>query len=182
MVEQLTVIRFNSNESLFRFRVSRTFFLSLLLCACAERTKQVKPISLEVKELDSGIGYSRTIHKEHMPESPSSQRAFSDDFQIVEQSDTVPARLEQKFGVIFQMNSDIDQLLEVEQVWIFPSPIRLADGREYKEVRYEISKPTNEPTYSFYELESQYELVKGEWIYQMFYQEKKIFEKKFLLK
>jgi hypothetical protein len=117
-----------------------------------------------------------------MPESPSSKRAFSDNFRIVEQSDTVPARLGQKFGVIFQMDSDIDQLLEVEQVWIFPSPIRLADGREYKEVRYKISKPTNEPTYSLYELESQYELVKGEWMYQMFYQEKKIFEKKFLLK
>jgi hypothetical protein len=184
LLSQLPVIRFNSKESLFSFHVPRTLFLSLLLCACAgtDLAKQVKPISLEVKELDSGMGYSRTIHREHMPESPSSKRAFSDNFRIVEQSDTVPARLGQKFGVIFQMDSDIDQLLEVEQVWIFPSPIRLADGREYKEVRYKISKPTNEPTYSLYELESQYELVKGEWMYQMFYQEKKIFEKKFLLK
>ncbi len=163
------------------FRIALVLPLLLTGSALAQRTKTVERISLEVKELDSGIGYSRTLYKEHMPESPSSKRAFSYDFWIVDQSDTLPALLGQKFGVIYEIDSEVGRPVDVEQVWIFPSPIRLSDGREYKEVRYMISKPTNSPTYSLYELETTHELVKGEWIYQMFYQGRKIFEKRFVL-
>ena len=170
----------NNKYSRFSFRFALAL-LPVLLAACTSThtTKQDNLVSLKVQELNSGISQSRAVYKEEMTDSPSGLHSFSDNFRIVKQTDTIPARLGQKFGVIFQMTSSADRPLEVEQVWIFPSPIRFADGREFKEVRYKVEKPTNEPTFSFYELENEYEVVKGEWIYQMFYQGKKIFEKKF---
>ena len=174
---------FNRSDSRFNFLLSSLILFSALLTSCADTHPRIQglDVNLQVQELKSGMSESRTVYKKEMTDSPSGLQSFSDHFRVVKQTDSIPARLGQKFGVIFQMNSNVDDFLEVEQVWIFPSPIRFADGKEFKEVRYNIEKPTNEPTFSFYELENEYEVVKGEWIYQMFYKGKKIFEKKFYL-
>jgi hypothetical protein len=172
---------------IFTFKASRSHlsfsFCALLLASCmGSQPSNNVSATVEVEELNSGISESTTIYKEEMPDSPSGLRNFSGDFRIVVPTDTMPAHLGQQFGIVFQLNSDVAHEVEVEQVWKFPSPIIFPDGKVITELRYNIVKPTDEPTYSFYELENQYEVVKGVWIYEMFHNGNKIFEKKFYLK
>lgn len=150
-------------------------------CSNTNKVNENKPISLEVKELEFGICETKTVVNEQMENSPSGTYTLSRGFKIVDKTDSITAKLGQKFGVKFIMQSDVNKNLSIEQVWIFPETITNDKGEKFKELRYTVNKPTNEKTYSTYTLEKNFEVVKGEWIYQMFYNDSKIYEKTFYL-
>jgi len=159
-------------------------YLTILLvfgCSNVRKVNSDMPLKLDLKELNYGICETETEYIEKAESSPSGNHIYSYGFKLIKQTDRIPGKLGQKFGIEFIMKSNVTKLISVEQVWIFPTIIKDDKGKEFKELRYTIGKPTNENTYSTYTLEKEYEVVKGEWIYQMFYDGKKIYERKFYI-
>lgn len=156
-------------------------FLVIILLGCDTAKRTIKVMEVDFKELKYGICETEAIYSEKMTSSPSGKRTYSSGFKLLEQTERVPAILGQKFGIEYEITSSFTGEITVEQVWIFPTKIRDENGGEFKEVRYKIDKSTNERTYSTYTLEKDYEVVKGEWTYQMYFNGKRIHERKFYL-
>jgi hypothetical protein len=114
-----------------------------------------------------------------MKNSPSGSRILSNGLTILKQTDHIPGKLGVNFGTLYIMKANVTKNIPVEEVWIFPSSMKDDNGKEFRMLRYTIEKPTNQETYSTYSFEQKYEIVKGKWIYQMFYHGVKIFERKF---
>lgn len=159
------------------------FVLILIISGCSifRKTSKDSLISIDFKEFGYGTCETKTVYNEKMEKSPSGNHIQSTGFSLMQQTDKIPGKVGQKFGVEYTMKSNITKDIIVEQVWIFPKSIIDDKGKEFNELRYYIKKTTNEKTYSTYTLEKDYEVVNGEWTYQMFYGGKKIYERKFYI-
>lgn len=157
------------------------FLLTLMIASCSvlHRTPGNQSPKIKFSELDYGICKTTTVYQEHMENSPSGNYSQSTGFKLLEQTDKIPGKIGQEFGIEYILRSGITTDILIEQVWIFPGTITDDQGKKFKELRYSVSKPTNERTYSVYTLEKDFEVVKGTWTYQMFYKGKKIYERKF---
>ncbi|MFN6943351.1 MAG: DUF3859 domain-containing protein [Cytophagaceae bacterium] len=155
--------------------------LILIIAGCSifRNTSKDSSEKIEVNEIQYGICETKRARIENMESSPSGNHIRSTEFSLVEQTDRIPGNIGQKFGVEFIIKSTIENYIFVEQVWMFPKSIIDDEGKTFNELRYKIKKPTNKKTYSTYTLEKEYEIVKGVWTYQMFYEGEKIYERKF---
>ena len=153
-------------------------FLSFTGCSIFKNESSLK---INVEELGYGIGETKSVSIKTMDNSPTGTHRLSKGFTITQKTDTIPGEIGKQFGVVYIMHATIYKDILVEQVWTFPAPMVDDNGKEFKELRYQILKSTNEETYSTYFLEKEYEVIKGEWIYQMFYDDQKIFERKFYI-
>lgn len=160
------------------------FLLSVILisgCSIRKKTESNKSIKIEFKELNYGVYTTKTIYTEKQNNSPSGERTLSDEIESIEQSNKVEGKLGQKFGVEYMLQSNQTTDIIVEQVWLFPTEMTNDKGKTYQELRYKVEKPTNDETYSLYSLDKEFEIVKGEWIFQMFYNGNKLCERKFIV-
>ena len=155
--------------------------LNIIGCSNFSKTSNDSNLKIDFQELGYGICETKTIYNETMKNSPSGNHIISTGFTLIEQTDRIHGKIGQKFGVEFNMKSNITKEILIEQVWIFPKLITDDNGKTFNETRYMVEKYTNEKTYSTYTLEKDYEIVKGEWVYQMFYNGKKLYERKFYI-
>lgn len=155
--------------------------LIMTISGCSTLKKMSNDSSSKVsfKEFGYGICETKSVYNEEMENSPSRNHTLSTRFTLIQQTDRVPGKIGQKFGIEYKIKSNITRDILVEQVWIFPKPITDEKGKEFKELRYKMEKSTNDKTFSTYVMEKDYEVVKGEWTYQMFCDGDKIYERKF---
>jgi len=157
------------------------FFLGILISSCSvfKKVEKENTITVNFKELSYGTCTTKTIYTEKQKNSPSGELTLSNNFKLIEQTNKIPASLGQRFGVEYILQSNVTTDIIVEQVWIFPTSIKNEKGKIYKELRYKAEKPTNDETYSVYAFDKEFEIVKGEWIFQMIYNGNLLCEKKF---
>ena len=155
--------------------------LTISGCSTLRKTSNDSSFKISFKEFGYGICETKTVSSEEMENSPSKNHTFSTRFTLIQQTDRIPGKIGQKFGIEYKIKSNITRDILVEQVWIFPKSITDDKGKEFNELRYKIDKSTNDKTYSTYVIEKDYEVVKGEWTYQMFYGGEKIYERKFFV-
>jgi hypothetical protein len=159
------------------------YFFLFILCSCASKTTTNTRHSntIKFKELKFGICTTEAITEQRMSSSPSGHQLIADEFKLIKSTDHILAELQQEFGIEYILKSNFNGFASVDQVWIFPEAIRDDEGKLFKEVRYSTEKPVNTKTFSIYAIEKPYEIVKGEWIYQMWYEGQKIYERKFYI-
>ena len=161
--------------------------LPLLICCSSKglkstnTTKNDKPFKVSFHELRYGICKTDSLYKQDLKTSPSGNQIISEAFKLIKKTDRIPGEVGQQFGVEYILESDFIGYLPVQQVWIFPEVITDGKGKAFKEARYTTEKPINSKTYSTYTLEKDFEVVKGEWIYQMWYDQEKLYERKFYI-
>ncbi len=157
--------------------------LMLLVNGCVLNIKTSKDSFSDVNSiiLEYGICATDALYNQKMEASPSGNYTRLTGFKLLEQTDTIPAKIGQEFGVHYILKSDVTKSITIEQIWNFPKAIINKEGKVFTQLRYEVNKTTNSRTYSTYILEKDYEIVKGEWTYQMRYAGKKLYERKFIL-
>lgn len=136
---------------------------------------------IEFKEINFGLFETQNIHIEKMLDSPSGNLVLSNSHRLLKKTDKIPVIIGQKFGIEYKIEAVDSKIITVEKVWIFPKEIIDDKGKVFKEVRYNAKTLTNYETYTDYNLEKNFEVVKGDWTFQMFYNGHKIYEKIFHL-
>jgi hypothetical protein len=84
-------------------------------------------------------------------------------------------------GVVYQVNAKdtIDIAVVIE--WIYPQVVTNEKGEQFKLIKYTTRRPTNIPSASSYSLDEPYEMVKGNWILNMYTDNKKVCSRTLLL-
>lgn len=102
--------------------------------------------------------------------------------QILKVTDEVEPAIGSMFGVEFIINGKpIGAEAELEIVHVHPEMTN-EKGEKFSSQSYKVTKKIGELYHSLYMFENDYELVKGNWTIQIFYNGKKKAEKVFVLK
>ena len=156
----------------------------LIFISCSMLRKNIitKTDKLVFREIDFGLYQGKVVYNEKQKESPSGNHILSDDFKLIKKTDTIPCVLGQSFGIQYVLESNKTIDLPVRQIWIFPTEIKNEKGETFKELNYIINRWTNDSINSNYVFEKEWELVKGKWIFKMYYKDKLLIEKTFIVK
>lgn len=152
------------------------FLMLFSLSAVAAKPKiKVERISYGLCSVDA----SRSVE---LAASPTGTQKFNSGFNLVKRTNKVPAQLGQHFGVEYLIKADPGiEAVEVECVWVYPTPITNPKGQVFKEARYTSVKSTNYISNLSYSFDKEYEVVKGKWLLQLYYKKVKIFEQAFFV-
>lgn len=167
------------------FCMKTTFtFLTLLFFQTAFSQTIVNSRSygpLEFKELDHGLAKVKEGKSEQDKKNPTGRHVWLEDFEIVNQSDSIQVLPKANFGVVYIVNAkdtaDIDVVIE----WIYPEKIINDKGKKFKSIKYTTKRPTNIPSASSYSLDEPYEMVKGNWEMNIYIENKRVCNKIFVL-
>ncbi|MAM18172.1 MAG: DUF3859 domain-containing protein [Christiangramia sp.] len=156
--------------------------LSLVLLGCSSQKEPANRVGdISLIDLGYGICSVNIDQVQSMNNSPSGAHHISSNFYLIEQTNTIPMEMGQRFGVDYLLKSPDFKEVQVEIVWTFPKPITNDKGESFNEVRYVNNKKTNQDYHETYALNSKYLMVPGEWTYEMFIQGQKLYERKFQL-
>ncbi|OQP63736.1 hypothetical protein A3860_22615 [Niastella vici] len=137
--------------------------------------------SLEFKELDHGLAKVKEGITEKDKNTPTGNHRWLEDFEIVNQSDSIKVLPKANFGVVYIVNAKDTVDIEVEIEWIYPEKITNDKGEKFKSIKYKTKRPTNIPSASSYSLDEPYEMVKGEWKMNIYIENKRVCSKVFVL-
>ena len=136
---------------------------------------------LQFVELDYGIAEVVDGVSEKLKNTPTGTHGWLKDFQITKVTDSVPVKIKENFGVVYIVKAKDTVDINIDIEWIYPEKIKNEKGEKYKSIRYTTKRPTNIPSASSYSLDAQYEMVKGNWIMNIYIEDKKVYTKTFLL-
>jgi len=101
-------------------------------------------------------------------------------FEIVKKTDSVEAKMKAKFGIEYMFTAKDTMDIYVDIEWIYPKVLE-NNGRKFKSIRYTTKRPTNIPSASSYTIDDNFELVKGNWTEKIYYQDKLVDTRVFIL-
>lgn len=152
------------------------FLMLFNLSAVAAKPK------IKVERVSYGLCSVDVTQKIALEGSPTGSQGLTSGFHLVKRTNRVPAELGQRFGVEYIINADPGvEAIEVECVWVYPTPITNPEGEVFKEARYTSIKSTNYISNLSYSFDKEYEVVEGKWLLQLYYKEVKIFEQAFFV-
>jgi len=101
---------------------------------------------------------------------------------IIENTEKIKDKLGTEFGVEYLLSSKSNEILPLDIEWIFPKEmIDPANNKKIKFIKYRIYLPTNFVNNGNYSLEKEFEIIKGEWVLNIYYEDKVIYNRKFIL-
>jgi len=136
---------------------------------------------VKFKELGYGLISSEPISKQKLKNSPSKLHTTINHTGLIKKTDSIPVEIGAQFAVFYKLKFKKDTLIPVNIIWTYPEGMKDTKGNKIKETSYFTEKDTNFKTFSSYTIEGENELVKGNWIFQMFYLNKKLYQKEFYL-
>jgi hypothetical protein len=159
-------------------------FVTLFLSSVSFGQTAVKSKSfgvVEFKELDYGLAKVKDGTTEKQDNSPTGTHGWLSDFEIVNQTDSIQVLPKSNFGVVYIINArdtvDIDVTIE----WIYPQKIVNDKGEKFKSIKYKTKRPTNTPSASSYSLDEPYEMIRGTWEMNIYVENKRVSNRKFVL-
>jgi hypothetical protein len=153
----------------------------ILICVVIHSCSTAKKVRFE--EINYGISASEVISREPKNNSPSGYHLEMDStLNITKRTDTVETKLGAQFGIEYKLISSAPMEIPVQITWTFPQGMKDINGKEIKQTKRLTTKMTNEYNFSNYMLEGENELVKGDWVFEMRYKDKRLYKKTFYLK
>lgn len=137
---------------------------------------------VKLYEVGYGLGYEERVRI--MPDSldPTGKSMQGDAFFIYQQTDTIPAKLGEEFGVKFNMEASQPDELEITKVWIFPQPMyNPTTHKKYDRLIKNLWITQSRTTYTSYKLEDSFELIKGDWKLRIYYKHHLLYTRHFKL-
>ncbi|MBS1503138.1 MAG: DUF3859 domain-containing protein [Bacteroidetes bacterium] len=161
------------------FIVSLFAFLIVSINALAQQD----PPEVTLTEISHGIYSSQVIAKEKMDESPSGDHRVVARQVLVKKTEKIPAKLGAEFGAEYKLKSTGKDSVNIEIEWIFPHAIvDPAKNASYESIRYALTLGPADVNASTYSLDNDFEVVKGTWLLNVYYDNKIIYSQKFELK
>jgi Domain of unknown function (DUF3859) len=136
---------------------------------------------LEFVEIKYGVAQVVRGSREEMKNSPTGSHGWLSEFGIIKITDSVPAELKANFGVQYMVKARDTVDIEVEIEWIFPKKMVNDEGKKFKSIKYKTQRPTNIESASSYSLDKPFEILKGDWIMNIYIEHKLVHTKKFVL-
>lgn len=163
-------------------RIIGIFAISFFIVSCGgKKAVGTGSSNIEFIELGHGICSVNIDQIQTMENSPSGSHYVSSNFRILQQTDKIPAKLRQHFGVNYLLKSPDYKEVQIEFVWTFPEPITNEKGETFKKSSFLNNISTNQDHHASYALNSKYLVVEGIWKLQMFLHGEIIYEKEFYL-
>src|SRR5690606_31479789 len=113
--------------------------------------------------------------------TPSGTDNRSDNFRMLESTDTIKAELNVNFGIEFVVWSRTKTLTPIKIVWTFPEPIVNLKGKKFEQFSYKRRQMSHEKAWTAFKLSKKYMLVKGDWKLEIYHKKEKLLEKTFYL-
>jgi hypothetical protein len=127
-----------------------------------------------------GIGESKVSETVDDSESVTGHHNYISDFRVDTRTDTIPAQLGTEFGIRFTLKSNMDRFITLRKVWTFPHPINNGH-KQFSTIQSDLEITPNDPMFSSYLFEKDYELVKGKWTLCFYYQDQLLYRKVFVV-
>ncbi len=132
-------------------------------------------------ELNYGLADIVRDSTAQLANSPTGTHGFLSGYELTKVTDSVLPKIKANFGVVYMIKAidttDIDVVIE----WIYPKKITNYKGQKFLSVKYTTQRPTNTPSGSSYTLDEPYEIVKGNWIINIYLKDKLLYTKTFIL-
>ncbi len=136
---------------------------------------------MEFKELDHGLARVKEGTTEKLATTPTGTHGWLEDFEIINQSDSIRILPKANFGIIYIVNAKDTADINVVIEWIYPEKITNEKGEKFKSIKYTTVRPTNIPSASSYSLDAPYEMIKGDWKMNIYIENKRVCSRTFVL-
>ena len=136
---------------------------------------------LEFRELDHGLAKVKDGTTEKLDNTPTGTHGWLQDFEIVKTTDSIQILPKANFGTVYIINAKDTLNIDIVIEWIYPEKIKNEKGETFKRIKYTTNRPTNIPSASSYSLDEPYELVEGKWQMNIYIENKKVYNKTFIL-
>ena len=137
--------------------------------------------SSELKVIDYGLYKASNEASISDTNSPTGEVRSGGTFKLVEQSDTISAKLGNAFGFRFSIPKELQQT-QLKYVYSFPEMRNPNTGRSYTNFESLGGAKGHGPSSGiFYNLTDPWELVPGKWTIQVFVNDRKLLERQFTL-
>jgi len=156
--------------------------LYLMLGLYITANAQQKEANFKLSEISYGIYQSQTVEKEAMAESPSGDHKVVTKQVLLKKTEKIPAKIGAEFGTEYKLTGNTKEVVTLQLEWIFPHEITDPVKKvSFKSIKYPIDLPVNATNASTYSLDNDFEVVKGTWQLNIYYNDKIIYSKKFEL-
>jgi hypothetical protein len=151
--------------------------LVLMSATAGAQAPQVDRINI----IDFGI-YTATYQKRKKEEKTASGTvAISTDFKLVTQTETVSARLGLRFGINYVVvGKQNGKAVTLDAITRFPPQgvVNVKGETFYQnEIKWDVT--IGEPSFRTYKFDHVWEMVPGTWVFEFYYQGRKLVEKRF---
>ncbi|MBE8723686.1 DUF3859 domain-containing protein [Flavobacterium hungaricum] len=137
--------------------------------------------NLEFKELDYGQAKVQGGKDDELSNSPTGTHQWLEDFSIIKKTDSIKAVKKANFGVVYIVTAKDTADINIDIEWIYPEKMVNNKGEKFKNIKYTTKRPTNIVSASSYSLDEPYELMKGNWVMNIFIENKRVYSKTFVL-
>ncbi len=155
---------------------------SFLLLALSSTIAFCEPVTIQAEITNFGVMKLDGVEVEKNNQLFAGEKHVADKWSFIEKTTIIPNRIGVEFGIEYKiLNYSQDQLIEVEEVIIFPGE-GLTNPDIHKTTKIDIEKLQIDPSairFFSYKLEDEWDRKKGEWIFQVRYQDKVLVEKVF---
>lgn len=150
-----------------------------LLCACGNGSKDRLVEKQTIRFVS--LGYGLDGNAADADQEDGNYMNNSSSFRILENTDTIPARIGMQFGIKYMLESNMDNAVKLEKIWIYPDSVTDDEGNTYLQESQDISRLTNEDNYISYTISEPYEIKKGRWQLCIYYRKHLLYRKIFVL-
>jgi len=157
------------------------FLLSFMMNGCAGSLKTSVENVTGVKIVEYGISETKTIKSPNYSNSVAGSVNVVKNEIITNQTDTIPLRIGLSFGlkyIIITTDGRHDEYPVTYRVTYPKTMVNPATGARENEWQFKTYSKANDPRYTGFRFESDYELLEGEWIFEIIvdkYRDKQIF-------
>ena len=148
-------------------------FIFLSSTVFAEEQVQIEIVEFGVYSGTDGNSVSDTS-------APTGQRFMEGQTKLIEQTDKIPATLGGKFGFEFVVKGNKGASIPLTVVYNFP---KMTDPKTHREITHYKTNIKTRPDEihprMLWDFTESWELVSGEWTFQIYQGQKKLVEKKF---
>lgn len=144
-----------------------------------KRTK--KDFAFDFIELSHGIYITIADSAQKSNDSPTGIHPFLKDALLSYETDTIYGEIGIHFGMEYMVKSPIDTSIKIKKVWIFPKTMINNNGEEFCQFKRDLIIKTNYIYYSGYEFEDNYEIIPGKWILRLYFNDKLLYEKVYII-
>jgi len=154
--------------------INRIVALILLsVAACAEDQLQVEIVEFGIYSGTDGYSVADSS-------APTGQRFMDGQIKLTEQTDRIPAVLGAKFGFGFNVKGNNGQPVPLTVIYHFPKMTNPQTHQESAQYKINIkTKPSEACPHILWDFTEPWELVPGEWVFQLYQGQNKLAEKKF---
>jgi len=161
----------------------------ILMFLCLEINIYAKVVIERTDIIEYGInsyGKNAIVASSQSPKTSGSVvlKVNQDEIKFLESTEKIPAIIGTKFGFIYEIQGEPKRKnIKVKNITIFPAEglIDPKNNKKFAQSIFQNELKMNERHYRGYQFDEEWELVPGEWVFQIWYDDIKLVEKKFIV-